>query len=191
MSEPWTATPTPTQNPDRDFQSISMNLSLTAWTTIAEMIAAVGVVISLIYLARQVRQGNILTRYQARQSMMEKDLSTIHTEIENTDITYSFIKENPTEDELLKLHLFLTLIMRQREWEWFQYNDGIIDEEVYRTYHEVIAIILDTPNTRKWWKTVGRIGLNPDFVKEVDSLLANRELTGYWKSVKEFISSGS
>ena len=168
-----------------------MNLSLTAWTTIAEMIAAVGVVISLIYLARQVRQGNILTRYQARQSMMEKDLSTIHTEIENTDITYSFIKENPTEDELLKLHLFLTLIMRQREWEWFQYNDGIIDEEVYRTYHEVIAIILDTANTRKWWETVGRMGLNPDFVKEVDSLLANRELTGYWKSVKEFISSGS
>ena len=28
----------------------------------------------------------------------------------------------------MKLHLFLTHIMRQREWEWFQFRDGIIDE---------------------------------------------------------------
>ncbi len=166
-----------------------MNLSLTAWATIADLVAAVAVVVSLIYLARQVRQGNILARYQARQSMMEQDLNSLRTQIENTDLTSSFINENPTEDELLKLHLFLTVIMRQREWEWFQYHDGVIDEDVYKTYHEVIAIFLGTPNTRKWWETVGRSGLNPGFVKEVDALLANRELTGYWKGLKDFISS--
>ena len=166
-----------------------MNFSLTAWATLAELTAAVAVVISLIYLARQVRQGNILARYQARQSMMEQELSAIRTEIENTDITSSFINENPTEAELLKLHLFLTVILRQREWEWFQYHDGIIDEDVYRTYHEVIAIILGTARTRQWWETVGRSGFNPEFAKEVDTLLANHELTGYWKGVKDFITN--
>lgn len=123
--------------------------------------------------------------------MMEQDLTSLRTQIENTDLHYSLIKENPTEEGQLKLHLFLTIIMRQREWEWFQFNDGVIDEDVYRTYHEVNAIILGTANTRKWWETVGRRGQNHEFAKEVDTLLANRELTGYWKGVKEFISSGS
>ena len=168
-----------------------MNLSLTAWATIADLVAAIAVVISLVYLARQVRQGNILARYQARQSMMEQDLTSLRTQIENTGLTFSIFNEHTTEEELLKLHLFLTIVMRQREWEWFQYNDGVIDEYVYRSYHEVIAIFLGTPNTRKWWKSLGRMGLNPEFVKEVDSLLAKSELTGYWKGVKEFISSGS
>ena len=168
-----------------------MGITLSAWATIAEIIASVAVVISLIYLARQVRQGNILARYQARQSMMEQDLTSLRLQIENTELDSGFIKDNPTEDELVKLHLFLTHVMRQREWEWFQYHDGVIDEDVYKTYHEVIAIFLGTPKTRQWWDTVGRMGLNPEFVKEVDTLLANRELTGYWKEMKDFISSDS
>ena len=155
---------------------------------LGSFLAAIAVFITLIYLARQVKQGNILARYQARQSMMEQDISTLRIQASNPDITASFIKENPSEEDLLILHPFITSIMRQREWEWFQYKDGVIDEDVYRTYHEVIAIFLGTPNTRRWWKIVGRTGLNPEFVKDVDKLLANRELTNYWGRVKDFIS---
>lgn len=158
---------------------------------LGSFLAAIAVFITLIYLSRQVRQGNILARYQARQNMMEKDLETLNTQISNLDITRAFMKENPTEEELFKLSLFLTIMVRQREWEWFQYNDGVIDEDVYRTYHELIAIMFGTPTTRKWWETVGRMGVDPRFVATVDELLANREFTSYWDNVKDFISSHS
>ena len=165
-----------------------MELSLTDWAALAEVIASLAVVISLIYLARQVRQGNILSRYQARQNMMEQDLASLRIQMSDPGITSCLLKENPSEEDLFKLHLFLTSIMRQREWEWSQYKDGIIDEDVYQTYHEVIGIFLGTVYTREWWNNVGRSGLNPEFVKEVDGLLGNRELTRYWDGVSKFIS---
>lgn len=157
--------------------------------SLGSFLAAIAVFITLIYLARQVKQGNILSRFQVRQNMLEQDLESLRTQISNLDISLAFMKENPSEKELLKLHLFLTIMMRQREWEWFQYKDGVIGEDVYRTYHELIAIMFGTPKTREWWNTVGRMGVDPEFVKTVDALLSTRELTGYWDGVKDFIST--
>ena len=37
--------------------------------------------------------------------------------------------------------------MRQREWEWFQFKDGVIDRAVYCAYHEVIALHLGGSRT--------------------------------------------
>jgi len=153
---------------------------------IGSFLAAIAVFITLVYLSRQVKQGNLLARYQARQAMMEQDLTDLRLQIENPDIPLIFTNENPTREELMKVHLFLTHLMRQREWEWNQFKDNIIDEDVYKTYHEVIIIFLATPITRKWWNVVGRMGMNPDFAKEVDTLLSNSELTNYWEKAREF-----
>jgi hypothetical protein len=76
--------------------------------------------------------------------------------------------------------------MRQREWEWFQFKDGVIRKEVYEAYHEVIALHLGIPRTRQWWQTVGRIGFNPTFVAEVDAFLAKRPTTNYFERIREF-----
>ena len=153
---------------------------------LGSFLAAIAVFITLIYLARQVRQGNVLARYQARQAMMEQDLTTLQLQISNPDIPLTYLSDSPSEEEVVKLHLFLTHIMRQREWEWFQYRDGIIDESVYQTYHEVIGIFLGTPRTLAWWKSVGRAGMNREFVSDVDMLLERRGQTVYWEQVGEF-----
>ena len=154
--------------------------------SIGSFLAAIAVFITLIYLSRQVRQGNILARYQARQAMMEQDLTTLQLQMADLDIPSAFMSENPSREENLKMHLFLTHLMRQREWEWAQYKDGIIDHDVYQTYHEVIAIFLGTPRTREWWQGVGRSGMNPEFADEVDTLLADRGLSDYWKHTRAF-----
>lgn len=155
--------------------------------SIGSFLAAIAVFITLIYIARQVRQANILTRYQARQAMMEKDLESLQAQIDSPEITLPFVREQMSEVDLFRLHLFLTRIMRQREWEWFQYRDGVIDERVFRTFHPVIVVFLGTPRTRYWWETLGRSGLDPEFVREVDALLAKSEPTPYWSGVRQFI----
>jgi len=153
---------------------------------LGSFLAAIAVFITLIYLARQVRQGNILARYQARQAMMEQDLTSLQLQIANLDIPSAYTKQKPSQEEMLRLHLFLTHLMRQREWEWSQFKDGIIDRDVYKTYHEVIAIFLGTPKTLDWWQGVGRAGINPEFAAEVDMLLSDRGLTDYWNQVRNF-----
>jgi hypothetical protein len=84
------------------------------------------------------------------------------------------------------VHYFLLAAMRQREWEWFQYKDGVIKKDVYAAYHEVIGLHLGIPKTRRWWKTVGRIGFNSSFVTEVDALLASRPITNYFEEIRVF-----
>jgi len=76
--------------------------------------------------------------------------------------------------------------MRQREWEWFQFQDGVIKKEVYEAYHEVIGLHLGIPRTRTWWKTVGRIGFNTAFVAGVDTFLAARPTTTYFEEIRRF-----
>ena len=156
-----------------------------AISAIAQILGVIVVVITLIYLAEQVRQGNLLARSQVRQRMIEHTQDELYTQIADLSITYANIKDGPlTEEEQAKLSLFLTSFMRQREWEWFQYRDGIIDDDIYKAYHDVIAIHLGTPRARKWWKVLGRYAFNPDFVTDVDDLLAKTEGSSYIRDMR-------
>jgi hypothetical protein len=84
------------------------------------------------------------------------------------------------------MHYFLIAAMRQREWEWFQFKDGVIKKDVYEAYHGVIALHLGVDRTRRWWRTVGRIGFNPQFVADVDAFLAKQPTTTYYEDIANF-----
>ena len=88
---------------------------------LGEFVSSVVVLVTLVYLAIQVRQGNLHARSQARQRMVEHAHSELHTQMNDLSITHAVVKEGPlSEEEQAKLSLFLTQFMRQREWEWFQ-----------------------------------------------------------------------
>ena len=155
--------------------------------SIASILSAVAVLGTLVYLARQVKQGNMLARAQARQRMVEQTNEELYQWMNNPDLRDCFTKAGPlTREEHGKLHYFLIAAMRQREWEWFQFRDGVISEEVYRAYHEVIGLHLGIERTRAWWRTVGRIGFNPEFVTVVDALLAGRPPITYFEDILAF-----
>lgn len=147
---------------------------------VAQIVGVIVVVITLIYLAAQVRQGNLFARAQVRQRMIEQADAELYAQMADPSITYSNVRDGPlSEEEQAKLSLFLIAFMRQREWEWFQFQDGVIDEDVYRAYHDVIAIHLGTPRGRKWWGALGKFAFNSTFVAEVDRLLAQRDGSTY------------
>jgi hypothetical protein len=162
-------------------------MSLTDISSIANLLAAIGVLITLIYLARQVRQANLLQRFQVRQHMAQQAQSELYRWASDPSLRNSFVTTEPlsaAEQEVI--HYFLLAAMRQREWEWFQYKDGVIKKDVYEAYHGVIALHLGIERTRRWWRSVGRVGFNPDFVAEVDALLAKRPTTSYFEEIRKF-----
>jgi hypothetical protein len=162
-------------------------MTLNDISSIANLLAAIGVLITLIYLSRQVRQGNMLAKYQARQRMIEQAQEELYYWANHPGLRDCFVKNEPlTEREQEEVHYFLLAAMRQREWEWFQFKDGVIKKQVYEAYHEVIALHLGVPPTRRWWQTVGRIGFNPGFVAEVDAFLAKRPMTNYFEAIRCF-----
>jgi hypothetical protein len=155
--------------------------------SIANLLAAIGVLVTLIYLSRQVRQGNLLARSQARQHMVEQAHEELYQWKNDPQLRSCFVKEGPlAAEEQETVHYFLLAAMRQREWEWFQYKDRVIGKDIYEAYHEVIALHLGVPRTRNWWRTVGRIGFNADFVAAVDAFLDRRKLTTYFEDIRRF-----
>lgn len=156
-----------------------------AISTVADIVGAVVVVVTLAYLAAQVRQGNVFAKLQARQRMIEQTESELYAQLSDPSITYASIKEGPlTEEEQAKLSVFLISFLRQREWEWFQYQDGVLDEAAYRSYRAVIPIHLGTKRARKWWQVLGRNAFDADFVKQVDDLLAGSETSTYLRDMR-------
>ncbi len=55
---------------------------------LGELVAAVAVVITLVYLTIQVRQGNNLARAQTRQSMMEQTRAELYKLIDEPSILH-------------------------------------------------------------------------------------------------------
>jgi len=70
-------------------------MTLTDISSIANLLAALGVLITLIYLSRQVRQGNMLARYQARQRMVEQAQEELYHSSDSPSLRNSFIKNEP------------------------------------------------------------------------------------------------
>jgi hypothetical protein len=155
--------------------------------TIANLLSAIAVLGTLIYLSRQVKQGNLLAKAHARQRMVEQTNEELYALTNDASLRECFVKSSElSREEQGKLHFFLIAAMRQREWEWFQHRDGVIDEGVAKAYFGIIALHLGIPRTRHWWATIGRIGFDPHFVAEVDQFIADRPVTTYFEETMSF-----
>jgi hypothetical protein len=162
-------------------------MTLSEWGVIANVVSAFAVLATLFYLTLQVRQANRLARSQFRQRMVEQGNEELYVWMNDPGLRESFAKTTElTREEQGKMHFFLTAAMRAREWEWFQFRDGVVREDVYRAYHEVIALHLGSARTRHWWRTVGQTGFNPEFVAEVDAFLAGRPFPTYYEDAFTF-----
>jgi type II secretory pathway pseudopilin PulG len=68
-------------------------MTLNDISSIANLLAAIGVLITLIYLSRQVRQGNMLTKFQARQRMVEQAQEELYHWGAEPGLRDSFVKK--------------------------------------------------------------------------------------------------
>ena len=157
---------------------------------IGELVGAVAVVLSLLYLATQVRQANKLARGQTRQRMVEQAQHEVYQGfVTEPSIVQSLYKQEPlNETEWIRLTGWLLSAMRQREYEWFQYRDGNIDEELWNAYRGVMTIHLGTARTRKWWETNGSRPFDRDFCEMVQELLDESGETGYFDDFRRLIA---
>jgi len=162
-------------------------MSLSDLGIIANLLSAIAVLGTLLYLSRQVKQANLLAKSHARQRMVEQTNEELYALANDEKLRECFVNTAELSPEAQgKLHFFLIAAMRQREWEWFQHRDGVIEESVAKSYFGIIALHLGIPRTRYWWRTIGRIGFNPDFIAEVDKFIAGQPPITYFEDTMSF-----
>ena len=67
-------------------------MSLSDLGTIANVLSAVAVLGTLIYLARQVKQGNLLAKAHARQRMVEQTNEELYVLMNDANLRECFVK---------------------------------------------------------------------------------------------------
>ena len=73
------------------------------------------------------------------------------------------------------------LDLRNREFEYFQFTNGLLDEETWLSYRQVVLINHSTGIGKTWWDEIGRAVVDPEFAKLIDELLANAQPDNTYK----------
>ena len=143
---------------------------------LAEILGGIVVVVTLIYLSVQVRQGTELLRSESRQALVTNDVTSLASNFQNADVFAKYVGgDNLSAEDQLRLSFMFALDLRNREFEYFQYTNGLLDEQTWLAYRHVILINHSTGPGRVWWNEIGREIVDPAFAKLVDELLVDAQ----------------
>jgi hypothetical protein len=138
------------------------------------LIAAVATVATLIYLAFQIRQNTRSVRAATHHSSARAATETQNIFAQSNDLARIFRigsreQEELTEDERQRLHAILLSIFMWYEDAFFQYQQSMIDREVWEGRQRSLLGQLKRPGIASWWAR--RSGFFADsFVSYVDQL---------------------
>ena len=152
-------------------------MSWEAIGAIGEIIGALVVVATLGYVAVQIRQNTAMLNSSARQSLVDNDRQSILAILDHTDLLEKLGKgEKLSAQDQSRYSLIWIMDLRNREFEFFQYKAGILDEAAWQSYQQTLHYSLGTERDRRWWDKVGRESFDTDFVKMVDKFIRGAPL---------------
>ena len=89
-----------------------------AISAVSSMVSSVAVVVSLVYLAQQIRQSNKLSQSQTRVDLRHMANEEVSRLVEYPEIWLLTWKETLTMEEKSRLYGFLVGALRFREFIW-------------------------------------------------------------------------
>lgn len=99
---------------------------------VGEIVSALAVLITLIYLSVQIKQSARTQKAQSHQQIAHDRGSNLRTFLDNKELRVAVMKasrgESITEDESAILYWFTTLAVRAYENELYQHSMGMIDD---------------------------------------------------------------
>ena len=149
---------------------------------IAELLGAVGVIASLVYLATQIRQS----REQMSQNTRVMRASAYQHFFGNLNETILKLADSPEwesavrlgladfaclgEEDAFRFNLWMAGVVHAFENAHYQYRVGMLDEERWQKHYADVRAFFERPGVVQWWRTTPP-HLSPEFVALVEEIL--------------------
>jgi hypothetical protein len=147
----------------------------TKWSAIAEILSAVAIVITLLYLALQTSQNSQAIRAAAIQDLAAQDLSMSNLVVVYPEIMEFLVGSRELEaHEAQRLYGWLIGLLRTRESYYRQYILGVIDEDEYLRMEEPLLAVLTVQRINNLWQSQ-KAAFYGAFVDRIDNQLEGRE----------------
>ncbi len=153
---------------------------------IGELVAAIAVVISLIYVGLQVKQNTEATRVAASQ-IFPQLFSTLTEGIsasnESSDLWLRGLEdfENLNRTEKVRFSSLLNQAVRVYESAYYQLKCGVLDKDIFDGFNRGFLDVMNEKGARSWWSYRKRV-----YGNEFQSWLDNQVDSGVAKPMYEF-----
>jgi len=152
---------------------------------IAELLGAIGVIASLVYLATQIRQSReqIVQNTRATQAASYQQLNeSIGGRMSLPPADRDVVRRGSLsfreldEEDAFSFGVWALGVVMDLESSHYQYRMGSLDEDRWRLHRSVLWGFLQSPGFSEWWRTNPAMpDLSPEFVALVEDLLAEKD----------------
>ena len=149
----------------------------------AEVFGVVTILVSLIYVAIQIRQNNEQQRLQSYQSWVAANME-LNMALLDQSLTEIFDvgNTNPaklSKDNFVPYGMWNTGLMQMAQATDYLYRAGSLDHELWESELNRAALCLSLPGPRQWWDAGGKTQLTPKFVKLIESIEPSATAWGF------------
>ena len=131
-------------------------MKLEAVNAIAQLIAAIGVIASLFYLAAQIRQNTRSMRAVVVDSLAHSLVDLLGPQAQNPGSlrAFSVVTENwdtASEQDRARAVPFIFATFKLFENAWFQQRQGTLDRQQWEGWDAYIRTYYHRPRVTTWW----------------------------------------
>ena len=149
---------------------------------IAELLGAIGVIASLIYLATQIRQSREQMGQNTRalrsgtflefQNQFTSTMQPVALDPELARFVERGLANQLPEEDAFRFGVWLMGILVALENAHYQYRAGLLDDDRWKQYHIRLRAFVSPPGAAHWWRTSEMVAsFSPEFVALVSEIL--------------------
>lgn len=152
-------------------------LGLSDWSSVAEIIAATGVIFSLIFVGHEIRNNTAATEAATRAAIHQNDIHFLSLRIDSSVLAAAHAKRRAGE-ELSNLEDAQLIHEQYINFGGFdhtfrQYQAGVISEDEWRRHENIVQLqIQHSEYSRRMWQS-SRDTFTPGFQEVVDGFIAD------------------
>jgi len=154
-------------------------MTLEEFNYIAEIIASLAVIATLLYVALEVRQNTAATQAAGRQASVDTQndlVSLINSSSNLADILHRGANglSNIKDGEIIQFGAFLDQAFITFETFYFQWKAGVLDPRLWSIYRHAIADFMVQTGQQQWWETK-RHWYDQEFQEYVNKVIDTEE----------------
>ena len=150
-------------------------MSIQEWGAIGELIGGLAVILTLIYLARQIKAQNKEARLSATRDLA-RDWAEMLRFISGDDQHFELYTKalqdyaNLSDGERIKAYMMLSQAMRLLEIQYFHLSEGNFEPQLFVVMEYRVKELSAIPGVQQFWAR-NKEQYNSDFIKYVDTAI--------------------
>jgi len=156
------------------------------WGNLSEMIGSAGVIVSVIYLAVQVRKQVEESRLAATRDLAAQFQDSVKLFAEDEKLVEIYRKgiadyDSLPETDRLRLSICLINTLRVIEQQYIHMTRGNVDPTFFRSTNLGFTELMARPGVQSWWRW-SRHAFEEGFRAHIDRMISHPEISDYRSS---------